>query len=112
MSHRQSDINGGPNGQSGSDLFRDISSATYTLSENDSGKVLRVSSACTITCPADGPAASFYCEILRVGAGAVDFLSPTTLNSTAGSTPSISAQWGSAVATRHASYWHVGGAIA
>lgn len=103
----------GPNGQSGSLQFTDVSAATYTLSEIDAGHVLLVSSACVITLPATGPAAGFYVEVRRVGVGAVSFAGGggATVNSTAGATPAIAAQWGSALVTRNDTYWHVGGGI-
>lgn len=91
----------GPNGQSGSLQFRTVSTSR-ALTEADAGAVLLVDAAAVITLPASAPAAGFYCEIIRLGAGTVD-LRPgagATLVSSAGGTPAIAAQYQGATVTK------------
>ena len=114
MQNQRGNING-PNGQSGSLQFRTVT-ADYTITEIDAGAVVEVDSPdpVVITLEANAPASGFYCEVVRVGAGTVQFAAGpgATVLSSAGATPSIAAQQaGATITKRAAASWRVQGAI-
>ncbi len=104
----------GPNGQSGSLRFVEVT-ANYDVTEADSGAVLLVTGSVLITLPASTPAEGFYVEVIRMGAGTVDFRAGAgaTVVSSAGATPAIAAQYQGATCTKLAGeQWIVIGGIA
>lgn len=113
----QYDKTGNINGQRGQTGGLEIKEVTadYEISELDGGKQLRVDGAVTITLPPDSPGEGFFCEVIRWGAGAVDFVggAGVTVVSTAGATPAISDQYAGATITNEgANTYLVIGALA
>lgn len=106
----------GENGQTGS--LREVEvTADLTVQEWHGGRVLEVDpqgETITITLPDDACGPGFFAEILQISAGTVEVVAAAgvSIDSTAGTTPSLTAQWSEArLRRRGGTSWHVGGAI-
>ena len=64
-----------------------------TLDQSDNNSIIRGNGTFTYTLSNSGLSAGWTTQVVNIGTGAVDFTSAQTINSEAGTTPSIDLQW-------------------